>query len=206
MISIGSEVLESITYKLHYLESYVDHIEQFLKDESKKNVQGTADGSQDIGAYLDRERELRSEFAEIHRRSTMVSICSMIELTLNNICESIMIRDNLPIAYTDLRAKDQSFKRARKYLEKLGGISFPDGREWNNLLIYQLLRNKIVHNRGLVTYEGKGKNFIDTTNHPYLLFMGILGKEYKVIVLKDGFCGEMIINTRSFFERLIKEL
>lgn len=207
MNEFGKEMLEQIRFDLHYFERYVALTEEFFEKEAAQNLQLTADGSQDVYEYLSSASEFKGHFPRLLRSSILVSIFSIIELCLNETCDSLKERNALPINYSELSADDRSIRRARKYLVKIAGVDFPNTNEWQRILQYQTLRNGVVHNNGLLKYTSSNKGFIDSPNHPALFFMGVLSKkDQKIIVLKKGFCEAMIVSVRDFFEQLAERL
>jgi hypothetical protein len=77
--------------------------------------------------------------------SITISIYTLIEKYINEICESLRKYKNIPITYKDLR--DDGILRAKYYIEKLGGLIF-DTNDSSFLSGFNAIRNIIAHENG----------------------------------------------------------
>lgn len=206
MNKLGKEILEGVYYDLHYLQRYLSAVEEFLATESSANLALVKDGGQSVHEYLENSAQLRGVFPTILRSAALTTIYSSTESKLNQVCQLIEQRDYLPTSIDNIKAEDQSIRKARKYLVDVAHVVFPNSPEWQNLLYYQILRNCIVHNKGIINHTSRNNLFMETYKLPGLSFVRILGKSSRKIILHPGFCEKMIDNVRSFFEQLTVNL
>lgn len=206
MNKLGKAILEEVYYDLHYLQRYLSAVEQFLATESSINLTRVNDGDQSMHEYLENAAQLRGVFPTILRSSALIIVYSSTESKLNQVCQLIEQRDHLPSSIDNIKAEDQSIRKAKKYLVDVARVVFPNSPEWQNLLYYQVLRNCIVHNKRIINHTPRNTLIMRTHKLPGLSFMRILGKNSSQIILHPGFCEKMIDNIRSFFEQLTANL
>jgi hypothetical protein len=206
MTDIARQVLEEAHYEFHYLERYLFILEQFLINESAANLENVKGGKQSIQDYLVNVAQLQGFFPVFLRGSALVTIYSMAEIKLNKICQLIEQRDLLTISVDKVKAEDQSIRKAKKYLTDVAHITFPNSPEWQNLLYYQVLRNCVVHNKGIINHTTRNNHLMLIHKLPGLDFMRIFGKNSSRIILYQEFGENMIDNIRSFFEQLAANL
>ena len=83
----------------------------------------------------------------LYRKSTLVSVYSFLENSLNTLCRHLYKRNGYPIELDDLRG--EGIVRAKCYLEKLAGIDFSlMNGQWSIILSFNKVRNCIVHSEG----------------------------------------------------------
>ena len=77
--------------------------------------------------------------------SSIVSLYSLLENSLNNLCDKIQSETNLVIRLNDL-AGSNIIQKARKFLAKFANVDFSVvDKEWLRIVDFQKLRNLIVH-------------------------------------------------------------
>jgi hypothetical protein len=121
-------------------------------------------------------------FLRTFRYSAIVSIYSLLETSMNSLCNLLKQMNSLSIEYDELRG--DGIERAKIYLEKICKIKFPEkSREWSELQKLNKFRNCIVHADGdiwLSQSQTKLKNIVKNTkgitleNDQYL----IIDKKY----------------------------
>ena len=79
----------------------------------------------------------------MYRKSTLVSVYSFLESSMNGLCKHLSARHDYPVKLEDLRGK--GIVRAKDYLEKLAKVDFDAlNGEWSHLMTLNKIRNCIV--------------------------------------------------------------
>lgn len=87
--------------------------------------------------------------------SSLISIYSYLEHTLNEICLQVQKQLRIKISVDDISGKGY-IDRSRKYLEKIIHIPFHVvDKQWVEITKYQKIRNLIVHDNGSLRTENK---------------------------------------------------
>jgi hypothetical protein len=214
-----------------YYSDYLSSLERFLENEAKilderydakmrKVIEGkervncgdyTLPGQlskEERGAleyfFFEEEHKLEDIFPNMLRRSFFVAIYSLIEMQLNEICRKQERTKGLPVPLEKVKKPpDQSIRRAREYLVGVAKIRFPESSEWDELLKYQKLRNRIVHNegklKGMRKQEDKEKlkQYIEDS-HDFLA----LNSDGDEIIFRKGFCEKVLQVSHRFFTDL----
>jgi len=107
----------------------------------------------------------------------------------------------LLLSLSDL--SDKGIQRARKYLEKMVGITFPKSLEpiWGELNNYRRLRNCFVHNQGHLSSNGDSEYLRKQYLPSHQQYLCLANDE---ISLREGFCEEVVETIRVFFRGLDK--
>ncbi|HIF5816144.1 TPA: hypothetical protein ACX3EK_002095, partial [Vibrio parahaemolyticus] len=130
---------------LSELDSYMQHsdqVESLLNDEVKafegrhKNIAATMDQDQ-AEEYLeymsDEYWELADKLPSIQRKSELISIYTLLENGLNQICSIYEHHLTNPIKLADLSSHG-IIDKSKKYLEKVAQINFPSQTpEWEEI-------------------------------------------------------------------------
>lgn len=83
----------------------------------------------------------------MYRKSTLVSVYSFLENSMNNLCSHLGSRHAYPVKLNDLRG--EGIVRAKDYLDKLAKVDFSAlNGEWSHLKTLNKIRNCIVHSEG----------------------------------------------------------
>ena len=130
------------------LALYYDFREYTLDVESKFNAdKKRLDRSYDDAINGLSECEIREIYVSMYRKSTIVSVYSFLENSLNNLCRNLCAKYGYPVTLVDL--KGERIVRAKDYLEKLAKVDFsiPNGK-WSDLQTLNKIRNCIVHCEG----------------------------------------------------------
>jgi hypothetical protein len=104
-------------------------------------------------------------FARQMRYSVLVTIYTILEMALNDLCNQLRRINELAVELDDLTGA--GIDRAKRYLKKVCQIDFPDqSREWNEINKLNKIRNCIVHTQGNIL-EAKNteelKNIVTNT-------------------------------------------
>lgn len=87
---------------------------------------------------------IEETFIGMYRKSTLVSIYSFLEDSLNSLCKHLYSMHKYPITLDDLAGK--GIVRAKVYLEKLAKVDFSKiNTEWTDLSTLIRIRNCIIH-------------------------------------------------------------
>ncbi len=143
-------------YRLEEFRQYTLEIES--KFNSDKNALSNSYDEAIKGSSEDEIREVGDYFSEdyymieeihvgMYRKSTLVSVYSFLENSMNGLCRHLSSRHNYPVKLNDLRG--EGIVRAKDYLEKLAQIDFAAiNGEWSHLMDLNKIRNCIVHSEG----------------------------------------------------------
>ncbi len=97
------------------------------------------------------QEQLLDHFGTILRRSFLVAVYSWAEARLNRYCRLLETWCNLPIPLEKVkRPPDRTIGRAMKYLVEEAKVHFPESDEWERLVVYKGIRNRVVHDEGLL--------------------------------------------------------
>lgn len=90
---------------------------------------------------------IESIFLKSFRYSMVVTIYSLLEITMNDLCHYLCHSKKLSLNLDEIKGGD--IERAKLYLSKVCPIDFP-GRsaEWNDIQKVNKIRNGIVHAEG----------------------------------------------------------
>ncbi|MFC1968904.1 hypothetical protein ACFLVF_00220 [Chloroflexota bacterium] len=144
-------------------------------------------------------------FPRILRISFFVSAYSLLEYKMAIICRWLKKDKQIPISWGDLRGDtlDQF-----KFYCKLAGLELAyDTPTWQEIQHYSMVRNCIVHNRGLlegVKQEkelhayGSRKNIIEDS------MLGLSIRPRAQIALTQEFCKEVTKTTWAFLSNILK--
>ena len=140
----------------------------------------------------------------IHRKSTIVSLCSLIEARLDGICRSLYKKKNVPQKHTDIK-KDKGIKRARKYIKTYTEIDFSKlNSKWENLQNLFKIRNCITHCNGDIKLFKKPEDISTLENLVQSSkWLSLKGKRH--LELEKEFVDEALDNAFTFTEKLYEE-
>jgi len=144
---------------------------------------------------------LEDFFPTILRQPFFVATYSLVEGELDERCRSMQKSKELLLSLSDL--SDKGIQRARKYLEKMVGITFPKSLEpiWGELNNYRRLRNCFVHNQGHLSSDGDSEYLRKQYLPSHQQYLCLANDE---ISLREGFCEEVVETIRVFFRGLDK--
>ncbi|MGA7501590.1 MAG: hypothetical protein WBX00_33075 [Isosphaeraceae bacterium] len=104
--------------------------------------------------------ELTRHFPTFAWQTSFVAIYTLLEDDMLSIARTLGTHLGITLEPDDL--KDKGIFAAKKYLESLCGITFPErDRPWQEVLHYNRLRNVIVHSRGRVRRKNEAiRNYV----------------------------------------------
>ena len=194
------------------LRAAVDLFEGMLQDEvAALDARVEAETSR----MLDEEREtfyafmsdehdhwlIHESFPNVLRRALFLASYAKIESYMNDVCRAVQTNRNLRCELSDLRGS--GIERAKHYLTKVAQVTFPsDAPEWRRLCDYNKLRNVLAHSDARLTEEQKADHLGRyVSGHPSLEL-----HEDGTVIIKPGFCEEVIETAMHFFELLSRDL
>ncbi|MDO8886079.1 hypothetical protein [Candidatus Oleimmundimicrobium sp.] len=197
------KIQECLKSSERFLKNEIEEIEK--KSLEKTGREFTREEKQDLGEhYAEIYRELTEELPLIFRNSLFVLSYSTIENFLNRYCKRAKEACGLKLTLNDL--KDGGIERAKNYLKKVAEIDFPENGEWAEIKHYNRIRNFIVHNDGKLDDSKKAEKvekYIEKSDLLDLEKSKINGKVVKkTIVLKRGFCEEVLKTIKEFLFQL----
>lgn len=132
------------------------------------------------------------------RHSFVVSLFSLVEWSLLDLCRSLTRRD-VPIKVSEIRA-DSEIDRAKAYISKILGADFPsETSEWAQIQLCRRVRNSFVHGFGKLPPQGPQRRVIEefaSRNPDSLQIRG------EALWVSADFLKQMISAAKAFFESL----
>ena len=154
---IQSIIKRRTKHKLEDVKQYYEELEtKFQRDKkrlSKRYDEETGNGKLDseiqyqLDEYFSEENYIiENIFLKTFHYSTIVTVYSLLEISLNDLCRFLRNSKKLSLSLEELRGN--GIKRAKLYLAKVCLIDFPESNEWNEILKLNKIRNCIVHAQG----------------------------------------------------------
>jgi hypothetical protein len=132
------------------------------------------------------------------RYSFVVLLFLVIEHQLNQLCDEIKKRKNLPIRASEMSG--DALKRSKVYLEKVAGISI---KNWSDIEDLSKVRNCIVHALGKVELSKDEKHLKQLTKKD--VGLSISDKESQeegFLVVSSDYCESSVIVAQKFFDEI----
>lgn len=146
-------------------------------------------------------QEIDSVNVPLFRSSTVVTMYSFLESSMNKLCRSLYKLKNYNIDLSELRG--EGIVRAKSYLINFAGADFDVlNGDWSKLVALNLVRNCLVHNEGIINgsrSENKLKNTVDST-------AGIYSNHYSEIIIEREYIDNCIDVIESFLLDLYNQL
>lgn len=212
MILVGFFAIE-MRMGLDELERYLDITEKYLqkaKDDFETQINKEMDKlppeeRDEFGEfYSDTYWDYAETFPRILRSSFFVSAYSLLEHKMAMICGWLKKDKQIPISWSDLRGG--TLDQFKLYC-KLASLDLTyDDQNWQEIQHYSMLRNCIVHNRGLIQGTrqerelyayAQGKNVIDNT------MVGLSTRPQVQIALTEPFCREVTKNIWALLKKVL---
>lgn len=149
----------SVQYRISTLRSVFEQIEasqnthrdlmiELDKQQQELTKNDESDENYDY-SFNDELIGLEFNFYRVNRVSSVLSLYSYLENTLNRFCHQKQTQHDLPISVLDLSGN--GIIRCRFYLEKFDLVNFSDpvcNGAWSNLINLNKLRNALAHAEG----------------------------------------------------------
>jgi hypothetical protein len=192
--------------KLERFRDYTLEIEsKFSADKSKladsfsQATEGLSESErQEVETYFSDDYYIIEEVhVGLYRKSTLVSVYSFLENSLNTLCRHLYKRNGYPVELDDLRG--EGIVRAKCYLEKLAGIDFSlMNGQWGIILSFNKVRNCIVHSEGNIKdskSSEKLENIVKNTS-------GLSLRDERYIKIDREYIDAVITTIEEFMEKL----
>ena len=196
------------------LERYLEITEEYLK-KAKAEFETRLD--KESKALLPEERDEFNEsyeqeywdyeetFPRILRSSFFVSAYSLMESKMAIICKQLEKDKQIPISWSDL--KGDTLDQFKLYC-KLAGLELSyDSMDWQEIQNYCMLRNCIVHNRGLIRgarKESKLQAYADRKSIIENVLVGLSIRSQPQIALTKEFCKGVTNTIWAFLSNVLK--
>ena len=201
--------------EVDYYDEYITQIEILIENmanehKSKTNI------SLENSSELDKDDILQSAHyrlnilenitPNIHRKSCLICLYSLLETKLMQICKIQESASDNPVKIEDLESKG-IIDRARKYLSKVSRLKFPNKTDqWREILKIQQIRNICVHSNGVLKKKNDTEyynidlaHYIQNTDYLSLLDSG-------EVIINKGYCAHCLETINNFFLILFNEL
>ncbi|PYY28191.1 hypothetical protein [Paenibacillus illinoisensis] len=195
------------------LRDFSDDMEKLIKESTEVQIQHLEELSQALRSNqdkeefweynLDRVHQLKDDYPNILRSSLLVSCMSNMEKVLVGIYEDLKLRD---LNLKSLRNKSFSNESTiRKVFLAIGEAihlhNVYNMPEWDRLLFYNELRNRVVHDTGKVYPEDypdlsekiKNSELVSLSNHYDLVFV-------------EDFAKQVNFDCTAILKRLLEEI
>jgi hypothetical protein len=164
----------------------------------------------EIRAILNNEENIGREYdldileilgIQLYRRYFFVATYQHFESILIHYCRRV--GDKLQLGAFDETKGRSCIDKCKNYLTKAERIEIPPESSWRTVIIYNKLRNCIVHHNALVgSYQVGGTLQKYVESSPLLHFTEIDGEMDDEIFFDKGFCEEAM----DFFEMFLEKL
>jgi hypothetical protein len=184
---------------LDYFRVYVSTMERGLEEVSHR-TRYTYDSTNDPMLATELEEHLFVQtriLTPTMRRSLIVAAYSILEKGIKDRCQCLQDLYGNPISVDDLAG--HGIRKYRKYMDAIAAVDMATVDEWPSLLKYGTLRNRLVHNLGLV-------NPSNTELIKFIKDNPDLRIQDSEVVIEDTACRAFVDLIRSFFKELDSRL
>lgn len=148
-----------VNTELEQIRDYIDENEKYIRD-SLQNLQQKENETRKkctekklIEYYNSKEYyRLTKSFPNLLRKSVIVTLYSMLDSILNSICDYEKGLHNLD-SYLNTKRYGQSIYRAENYLYSKCFFDISKYSNWNEMKIYNEIRNLIIHKDCIIEIE-----------------------------------------------------
>jgi hypothetical protein len=192
------ELEEYLSKTEKYLKEVEREFKAWVKEESKKFADAELDEwGEFYESSLDDYQRYSEGFPRILRGSFFVSVISLLEYEINMICERLKKEQEIEISWSDLRG--DTLERAKLFFKLTGlDLTYSD-QTWKEINNYYLVRNCIVHNRGLIKGFGQESKLRVYITQKNIISQDTIEQE---IALTEHYCKEIIKTTWTFFNNI----
>lgn len=137
----------------------------------------------------------------LYRKSTLVSVYSFLENSLNILCRHMRKRYGYAVGVADLRG--EGIVRARLYLEKMSNINFSllNG-EWSEISSFNKVRNCIVHSEGNIKASKSPAQLANIVNAS----PGLSLRNERYIKVERVYIDDIITTIEKFMKKLYDQV
>lgn len=160
------------------------------------------DETREVGDYFSDEYYMIEEIhVGMYRKSTLVSVHSFLENSLNSLCRHLYARRTYPVKLDDLRG--EGIVRAKNYLEKLAKVDFIAlNGEWSHLMTFNKIRNCIVHCEGDIKSSNSTSTLQDIVDNNHSLTL----RDDRYINVEREYVDFCITKTEEFLDKLYQQV
>ena len=190
----------AISHKIQTHRELLDVVDQQLEDgliKLEQEEESLADeledeSQQEYEAYLATRYQERQELRSIFFSSLFVASFALFEHELVRVCERARRETGNPITVKDFGGRDY-LENAKKYLKKMGMTLPVDTLEWQQAVKYRTIRNKIMHEGGIIGESDDIREFAKSKEIFVTINLGE-GLEQRELRLTREFCDEALTN------------
>jgi hypothetical protein len=186
-----------IGYDLENLESLIETSEEFFK---KKFEDFNNDIEQKLSKLTPEKREefleygfdddeywkLSERFPQTFRMSILITLYSRFEYELVQICNELS--EKYYLIKPDFKGQGLIFKAKKYFIDTVEISKDIFNEQWNNVIVYNIIRNAFVHKNGYIIGEEKQlkvKQFTESNS-------SIIKFQSPLVILERGFCEKVL--------------
>ncbi len=158
--------------------------------------------------FFERHWEISELYPHNFRASFLIHIISFIEYELKKICDYYHETSKTDFSISDLKGNSE-IEKAKIYLTNVCKVDFSKlNPEWNFINTCKLIRNKLIHQQGILNETDKELNkFIQKTTFIKIREPVSQVKMYnlsnQIIIHSKDLNNQLLKSTEDFFEKLI---
>ncbi len=171
-----------------YIGEELEKSRKWYEDERKKVDSDLEDSLDEYAIPLIEEKEA---MISVMRTSLFSMTFAIFEKKLNDFCDEYARKRGLQLKVTDIHGN--GIKRARLYLKKVVGMTFNNTKEWQEILVYNDIRNCILHNGSIAK-----KDHLEVFKSYDKKSQCIKIDEQNRITLNKEFCFKAIQTAKTF--------
>jgi hypothetical protein len=203
-LHIGFDELERyLEITEEYLQKAKAEFETWLDEESKTLSPEEHDEFNE--SYEQEYWDYAETFPRILRSSFFVSAYSLLESKMAIICRQLKKDKQIPISWSDL--KGDTLDQFKIYCKLAGLELLYNSKTWQEIQHYCMLRNCIVHNRGLIQGARQERELQAYANRKNIiedLLIGLSIRSQLQIVLKKEFCKDVTKTIWAFLSAVLE--
>lgn len=213
-------IFNVIKLSLSKFENYEGFFENYIKKEKEEiglmwdQVQPfeqegdelTGGASQDYVDFLiEYSEQVEVNFANTFRSSFLIQMMSLIEYHLKYTCEIHSHFSKSGYKLDDLAGGD--LDKCKKYLQKSCSVDFGVvNNEWNFIKSMYRVRNKFVHNSGLLSEGDIDDEIKSLSAKGYFIIQEVRNTGHYTLYFKNKMNHKLLELTKTFFEKLTNAL
>lgn len=205
-LRLGPLLQHLVSARLDVIERYVDEmasaLERTANDLSASLAKGTSGLSPEqvdelYEFHSDQWFELTDDYPRFFYNSAFITLVSFVEHELMRVVQHAEHRHRSAIGTFAKLPRKSTLESIAFYLKRVPGFVFPDtSAEWSKLILYNRVRNAIVHQFG----EAGGHTTPDAAS--FLTTIGAITTSDTTIRLAPAICRTAIADIRVFFQML----
>jgi hypothetical protein len=211
--------VSTFEFRLDDLRAYARAIEDLLTDAHDRELSFAQNWTATMrspeneqGFDFDEEiARVSWQFSELYPRISRYALFAMCYSYLEHSLETICVRyhKHYGVSLKVDEIRERGIRRFQTYLKKAVGMGsqFPDQTaEWQDILVYSMLRNAIIHNDGLLARDfekhRRGQDIRAFIEQHDSVDLRPDVPDRPRITLRDGFCPEVVDTMERFLNTL----